>query len=115
MITYVLPVRVQPSGGPRRELEAQTEAAQVLDERAVLRVGEPLGDRRRAVGTDPVDLLDLLGRRVEQPVDFSKCRARFCAVTQPTSGMFRPKSTRLNEICFDASIDATAFEAEISP
>ena len=39
-----------------------------------------------------------------------KCRARFCAVTQPTSGMFRPKSTRRNGIvCRDASIASIAF------
>ena len=43
-----------------------------------------------------------------------KCRARFCAVTQPTSGMFRPKSTRRNGISFDAAIDLTVFVAEIS-
>ena len=43
-----------------------------------------------------------------------KWRARFCAVTQPTSGMFRPKSTRRNGICFDASIASIAFVAEIS-
>jgi hypothetical protein len=46
---------------------------------------------------------------------FSKWRARFCAVTQPTSGMFSPKSTRLNGIAFEAWIESTAFVAEISP
>jgi hypothetical protein len=29
--------------------------------------------------------------------------------------MFSPNRTRRNGICFDASIDATAFAAEISP
>ena len=35
-------------------------------------------------------------------------------MTQPTSGMLRPKSTRRNGIAFDASIEAIAFDAEIS-
>ena len=44
-----------------------------------------------------------------------KWRASVCAVTQPTSEMFRPKSTRENGIAFDASIAATALPASISP
>ena len=43
-----------------------------------------------------------------------KWRASVCAVTQPTSGMFRPNSTRWNGTCFDASIDAIAFAADFS-
>ena len=43
-----------------------------------------------------------------------KCRARFCAVTQPTSGMFSPKRTRAKGICFEAAIESTAFCAEMS-
>ena len=46
---------------------------------------------------------------------FSKWRAMFCAVTQPTSGMFNPKRTRLNGTALDAWIDSIAFVAEISP
>src|SRR5919198_1243845 len=44
----------------------------------------------------------------------SKWRARFCAVTQPTSGMLSPSSTRENGTAFDAWIDLIAFVAEIS-
>ena len=54
------------------DLEAQAELAQLGDERAVLLVREPLGDRLRAVGADPLDLLDLLLARVEQPVDVAE-------------------------------------------
>ena len=44
-----------------------------------------------------------------------KCAARFRAVTQPVSGMFRPARTRWNVIVFfDCSIAATALPAEIS-
>ena len=43
-----------------------------------------------------------------------KWRASVCAVTQPTSGMLRPKSTRENGISFDASIAAIALPALIS-
>ena len=38
-----------------------------------------------------------------------------CAVTQPTSGMLRPKRTRENDCALDWSIAASAFRAEISP
>jgi hypothetical protein len=44
-----------------------------------------------------------------------KWRARLRAVTQPTSGMLSPKRTRANGCCFESSIAATAFSAEISP
>ena len=43
-----------------------------------------------------------------------KWRARFCAVTQPTSGMLRPNSTRWNGVAFDASIASITFVAERS-
>ena len=44
-----------------------------------------------------------------------KCRARFCAVTQPTSGMLSPKSTRRNGMVFrETSIASIAARAEIS-
>ena len=43
-----------------------------------------------------------------------KWRARFCAVTQPTSGMLSPKRTRKNGWDFDCSIASTVFAAEIS-
>src|SRR5206468_8676003 len=51
------------------ELEVDPEAAQFLDESAVLFVGEPLDDRLRPVPPDSLDLLDLLLRRGEQTVD----------------------------------------------
>ena len=44
-----------------------------------------------------------------------KWRARLRAVTQPTSGMFRPKRTRENGCCFESAIASIAFRAEISP
>ena len=44
-----------------------------------------------------------------------KWRARVCAVTQPTSGMFSPKRTRENGTPFEASIAAIALPALISP
>src|SRR6185312_1983303 len=49
----------------RADLEAEAEPAKLLDERAILLVVEPLGDRLGAVGADPVDLGDVLLRRAE--------------------------------------------------
>ena len=52
------------------DLEAQTQLAQLRDERAVLLVREPARNRLGPVLTDAVDLPDLLLARV-QPVDTS--------------------------------------------
>ena len=44
----------------------------------------------------------------------TKWRARFWAVTQPTSGMLRPARTRAKAMSFEAAIASTAFCAEMS-
>src|SRR5262249_34053545 len=49
--------------------EAQPEGAQVLDEPPVCVVCKPFRDRLRALRADALDLLDLLLRGAEQPVD----------------------------------------------
>ena len=67
-----------PVSGPSIGLSAsptsntQPELAQLLDERPVLLVREPLRDRLGAIGPDPVDLLNLLLARSEHPVDRSE-------------------------------------------
>jgi hypothetical protein len=43
-----------------------------------------------------------------------KCCARLRAITQPTFGMFSPKSTRENGCSFERWIDSYARVAEIS-
>ena len=50
-------------------LEAHTERTQLAHEPPVLLVGEPLGDQLGAIRSDPVDVLELLLRRVQQRVD----------------------------------------------
>ena len=68
---HVLAARQRPLDRPLllADLEAEPELAQLGDERAVLLVREPLGDRLGPVGPDPLDLLDLLLARAEQAVD----------------------------------------------
>src|SRR4029079_3828525 len=50
-------------------LEAKAEPAQLLYERSVLRVREPLGHRLGPVGAEALDLGDLLRRRGDERVD----------------------------------------------
>ena len=69
-MTYVLPVS-GPSRGRSSSLSLETEAElpQLLDERAVLLVREPVDDVLGAVGAEALDLGDLLRGRRDQPVD----------------------------------------------
>jgi hypothetical protein len=66
---------VFPVSGPSTGLSSSPiskrspRRAQIVDEVAVRLVGEPLGDRFRALRADPFDLLDLLLRGGQQPVD----------------------------------------------
>ena len=71
VITYWLPVS-GPSTGRSSSSASKVEperAAQLLDQRAVVVVGEPLGDRLGPLGADPLALDELLGRRGDQAVD----------------------------------------------
>src|SRR5204862_781818 len=54
-----------PGAGP----EPKPDLLQLLDELPVLLVAEPLRDRLRALGADPLDLGDLLRRSFREPVD----------------------------------------------
>src|SRR5581483_7277863 len=49
--------------------EAETKPAQLVDESAVVRVREPLGNRLGALRADPLALHDLLLRGGREPVD----------------------------------------------
>ena len=70
VMTYVLPVS-GPSRGRSSSLASKRRPrlAQLLDERAVLVVREPVDDVLGAVGAEALDLGDLLGSRRDQPVD----------------------------------------------
>src|SRR5438132_5263505 len=53
-------------------LEAQTKLTKLLNERPVVTVLEPLGDRLGPVGAYPLDLLDVVHARVEQAIDVAE-------------------------------------------
>ena len=92
-MTYVRPVS-GPSGALLADLEPDAELAQLGDERAVALVGEPLGDPLGAVRADPLDLLDLLLARVEQPVDGPEVAREVERQHPADPGMLSPKRTR---------------------
>ena len=117
VITYCVPVSGPSTGrSPSSASKLSPSGAQLVDEPAVVLVGEPLGDRLGALGADPLALDELLRASRRSARRPSRSGAPGSAPsTQPTSGMLSPKSTRRNGICFDCSIAAIALRAEISP
>ena len=105
------------AGRPRRPRSCSPSAAQLLDQpRGCPRRRTTRRSPRRARGRSPRTRRAPRASRRSAASTSPKWRARFCAVTQPTSGMLSPKRTRRNGIvCREASIAAIAFRAEISP
>ena len=95
----------RPLDGPLRlaGLEAQPELAQLRDEPLVRpRPRTTRRSPRRARGRSPRPRGSPPASPPTSASTEPKCRARFCAVTQPTSGMLSPKSTRENGCCLRA-------------